>query len=892
MFSVKGTGIHHRKKHDIGDAKNHYGDIYDALVGALHALSASNVVVDAQTLAEAIDAAIKGMDWQENIISFRAMVTNEPGSPSDGDRYISTESGTIPSTTQAVNADDICEWDDTAGEWVIMPPEDGWAILEDGVDPNIAWWYNGSQWRKLGSIIDHSNLLNLTWSTAGHTIDTAVDMAGYKLVDNLHFGAYHISDTHGDDTNGDGSPGNPVKTVNQALTLWRASGEPHGSLILDVQSGTTYIATLQTGDDVSFTAEDGIWSNQVSEIEIVLANNTIITINNLTIPKIREANGQTGTSDVFIEDGWLGTITDYAETGYATNTRIALANTWINNVTTLTQLANCADVLVGTAFSDSSNKMHIYGNGVELMGAGINLNGYSVFHDDGTIRFAAGAYYNGTQWIAGTTEATVISISKSGNFQICYDNSLTPGNPFSPTIIFEIDDNGNIITVGTVDGIDISSHAADVDAHHTEDHASRHADGGADEVALAANQILPTALGTPTYDNLQELINNTISSGKIAGGGFTDNLDGTIDVAAGQGIIRATDNEITTALTFDWPAKSSLALSTGRNTIYVDYNSGTPEVKATTGTIDYNTEVPIGCVYWDGVAALLNEGGTTIQNLARRIHQYLRDVNNVERANGLIIGEVATRYVSMTTGVFYAGLNRKTAPAIDTSGADTFEYWYNNGSWQHSSQSQISNTQYNNYGVGLANLTVNKYGVHWLFMDYTGAIHVVYGVGDYTLAQAEATSIPANLPPLLTTCAVFLGRIICQQGAAVFTETQNAFVTTFTQTAATDHDDLANVTADQHHAEDHHLRHENGGADEIDVGGLSGVLADDQHVIDSEAQAAVNYGANITCAGATPAQSDFAGWSVGDRGMGIGSGGRVFFVYKDGASSIKYVELS
>jgi len=38
----------------------------------------------------------------------------------------------------------------------------------------------------------------------------------------------------------------------------------------------------------------------------------------------------------------------------------------------------------------------------------------------------------------------------------------------------------------------------------------------------------------------------------------------------------------------------------------------------------------------------------------------------------------------------------------------------------------------------------------------------------------------------------------------------------------------------------HHLTHETGGTDEIDLVGLSGLLADDQHVIDSEVRAAIN----------------------------------------------------
>jgi len=38
----------------------------------------------------------------------------------------------------------------------------------------------------------------------------------------------------------------------------------------------------------------------------------------------------------------------------------------------------------------------------------------------------------------------------------------------------------------------------------------------------------------------------------------------------------------------------------------------------------------------------------------------------------------------------------------------------------------------------------------------------------------------------------------------------------------------------------HAHRHEDGGADEIDVTGLAGLLADDQHVLDSEVISAAN----------------------------------------------------
>lgn len=51
------------------------------------------------------------------------------------------------------------------------------------------------------------------------------------------------------------------------------------------------------------------------------------------------------------------------------------------------------------------------------------------------------------------------------------------------------------------------------------------------------------------------------------------------------------------------------------------------------------------------------------------------------------------------------------------------------------------------------------------------------------------------------------------------------------------------------------------------------------------------YRADVAGAGAKPAVADFAAWAVGDRGMFVGTGGRIYWVYKDGAASIQAVEL-
>jgi len=50
--------------------------------------------------------------------------------------------------------------------------------------------------------------------------------------------------------------------------------------------------------------------------------------------------------------------------------------------------------------------------------------------------------------------------------------------------------------------------------------------------------------------------------------------------------------------------------------------------------------------------------------------------------------------------------------------------------------------------------------------------------------------------------------------------------------------------------------------------------------------------ANVSLAGATPVIADLAAWSVGDNGVGIGTGGRIFLMHKFDGTTVKWVELS
>jgi len=315
-------------------------------------------------------------------------------------------------------------------------------------------------------------------------------------------------------------------------------------------------------------------------------------------------------------------------------------------------------------------------------------------------------------------------------------------------------------------------------------------------------------LSGSTYTTLQDWIDTMQSAGLLTGGEITKNDNNTINVSAGTGFIKTIDSAVGNSVLFDWAASSYIPLTVNntKHRVYIDYNSGSPIVKVTTSSLDFTTELGIGTaeyeVYPNSDGSMHTElhaakAGTQTYNLARRIQQTLRG-QGFQRVYGAIIGGRGLN-ITLTASAFDGGLNRFTQPAYDSNATSFENYYYNGSTWFVSEQNIINNTHYNLAGNGLVPLTVNRYGVHWIYLDIIDDhVAVVYGTGDYTLTNAQASTAPASLPNYLADYAVLVGRVIVQKGAGSFTEVSSAFDTTFVQSAAQDHGELAGLTDDDH----------------------------------------------------------------------------------------------
>jgi hypothetical protein len=329
-----------------------------------------------------------------------------------------------------------------------------------------------------------------------------------------------------------------------------------------------------------------------------------------------------------------------------------------------------------------------------------------------------------------------------------------------------------------------------------------------DTKAVPASLSAVSEIATATYNNTQEFIDTTNSSGWIAGGDITDNGNQTVAVALGQGLIRATDDPLANLLAFDWASVASIAVADGETRfIVVDYNAGSPEVQSTTTFGDWNqtTRFTLGAVVREGLDIHITQVRQTVNDASATTYKWIAQTNNKSRdslTGGLILSETGTRNIVLSAGAVWISLNRFSIAAQDTSASDTIDRYYRDGvgGWtKEAAETQWNNTQYDDGSGTLATMTNNRWSVAWFYIEADdGRVIMVYGQSEETSeAAVEALSPPASVPPRINLPGVLVGRIIFQKNAATGI-VESAFDTSFSGALVTDHGNLSGLGDDDH----------------------------------------------------------------------------------------------
>jgi hypothetical protein len=337
----------------------------------------------------------------------------------------------------------------------------------------------------------------------------------------------------------------------------------------------------------------------------------------------------------------------------------------------------------------------------------------------------------------------------------------------------------------------------------------------------AAAVSIPGGIGTPTYDDMQDFLNMTRSSGRLTGGVITAHdagVDAKIDITALEGMIFTGTTLGSTLIYFKKAAQheiSPVGITDGAvNWIYIDYDTGNLTYKATTVRADINdySMFAIGRIWISGNTIEILLTGHNLYNKDRRSHNRLIEkYGNMDRVSGATLSAHATALRLQTdAGSWYVANKAFTTPL-----ANTFFVWYRHatGAWTRTSSLTLfseavvgGHLLYETYQVStpgaedLAELGAGRYGVYWVFMCPDGHLNIVMdGVNTGSIATAQAATVPAYLPPYCINWSRLIGRVICKKANATLYSVESSFAVSFTLSAAVDHSSLANLTAVDSH---------------------------------------------------------------------------------------------
>jgi len=323
---------------------------------------------------------------------------------------------------------------------------------------------------------------------------------------------------------------------------------------------------------------------------------------------------------------------------------------------------------------------------------------------------------------------------------------------------------------------------------------------------LPADQVIIDTIGSATYDTAQDFLSDMVATGRITGGEITDSGGMLVHVDEGTGYVRAhesTSKAVTFA--FDWPEGVDLAMAgAGVNYVFARYNAGTPDIWITqdgaNNFFDYD-KVFLGFVYSNATLHITN-AGMDIANFVNRDISTHVEINGFtpDVAKGTLVIGSSGLYLTMTAGLYFLAYSRLTSDAFDSSASDSFYTWYNDGAWVGTpGQQLIDNTQYNDYGTGLAPISNNRYSTRWVYLDFDGEhFQVVYGtLNKVRYAAAEDEQPPANVPDFVRDYCFLVGKIIVQEDVATV-ETFSPFTTLFSGSHIESHSGLADLGSDDH----------------------------------------------------------------------------------------------
>lgn len=287
-----------------------------------------------------------------------------------------------------------------------------------------------------------------------------------------------------------------------------------------------------------------------------------------------------------------------------------------------------------------------------------------------------------------------------------------------------------------------------------------------------------------------------LSAGIQSAPSYVDNGDGTVTVGTGFFNLYRNPTGLGSISAFSITGTTYTPVDGVTNYVIADYNSGNPILRITqdVSVINETTIIPVLTVYRGGTFLHILEWDNLGLALSNKLHQSIVKTQRYRRESGLGLGETGIRNVTVAGGTVWTGAVRTVLGNFNSTIDNIYFNYHVGGVWNTTLVHQYNNLYYDN-GTDLVSVNPNRYVINYVYIgvESRSEAYITLGGGNYgTLAEA-VNSQPGPVPPLISSHAILVGRIIVLQGADVATQIDSAFVTPFTNTLGGNHNDLAGL---------------------------------------------------------------------------------------------------
>lgn len=233
------------------------------------------------------------------------------------------------------------------------------------------------------------------------------------------------------------------------------------------------------------------------------------------------------------------------------------------------------------------------------------------------------------------------------------------------------------------------------------------------------------------------------------------------------------------------------------NYLYLDYNEGQPKYGITTDQnvflTDFTLSPVVRIVRYGTILHFeeYDEYGTLLAN-----KQHLKDIRVIgfERESGLVLSTSPTRISTISAGIAWFGV-QKWDLSINIAGSQgkLFEYYCTAGVWSMNEVTSYDATYYSD-GTNRQTLGNNQWVSKYFFRDIGSDNEVYYVHGNTYVKQVEALAEPLPvIPSSITSHAIYVGKIVIQQGATNGTAYPRAWNEALEKTSSNIHYELTGL---------------------------------------------------------------------------------------------------